>query len=371
MAVIAAQRAAQARLGLVAAYLVLLEWESVHATNPADTAGKWMEITLRIIFALRLLSRRMAIAGYQLVRALDAGSTYGALLDEPQVKQPTLGQLREQFGRELDAIAKIDKAPGYWDDPDVQWVEEVLQGVDPGKDTNARSQIFQATDLDPYIKNLRKNKRANDDQTRIDIDPFTWPRPMTKPEVDREYRALLNSSATQSQADFVERIKEDEMLSASKALDLIAEHHDRAGSNGAGTADQAVVDGGRFALFQAMKRDKKIKLVARGTGPHPCSFCAMLASRGFVYTSLESAVGVTGEGGDVTKYHRNCHCYPIIRYVDAKDAQLPRLSEFFADQWERQIAKEGYSGAEARRVWRRWLERTYRENPEIIPSPFA
>ena len=368
LAVIAAQRAAQARLGLVAAYLTLLEWEGVQPTRAAVTSAEWADIVLRVIYALRLRSRRVAIMSYQLVRALDSGFTLGPLLDAPQVKQPRLGQLREQFMQELEDIASIDDKPGAFDDPDVRWVEETLRAVDPKRDTNSRSEIFQATDLEPYIDNLLKKQRA-DDAERITVDVHVWTRPLTRTEIDSKYRALLLSRSTQSQVDFVERVREDELLSASKALDLIEDHHLKAGSNGAGVADEAVVDGGRFAVIQAMKKDRKVKVVARGTGPNPCAFCAMLASRGFVYTSIESSIGVLN-GEEIQKYHPNCHCFPIVRYVDADQVELPKLSEFFANAWKTEIAGK-YSGEEARRAWRRWLGRMRRENPDIFPSPFA
>lgn len=47
-------------------------------------------------------------------------------------------------------------------------------------------------------------------------------------------------------------------------------------------------------------------------GPDPCSFCLMLASRGFAYTSEHKA----GRKRDGTKYHGDCSCEPVVDFSD-------------------------------------------------------
>lgn len=76
----------------------------------------------------------------------------------------------------------------------------------------------------------------------------------------------------------------------------------------------------------------------------------MLASRGFVYVSAATA-GFTA--GGVSDIHPNCHCFPIVRWVDVENDQLPALNKYFMEMWPKVTA--GYSGAAARRIWRNWI----------------
>lgn len=47
-------------------------------------------------------------------------------------------------------------------------------------------------------------------------------------------------------------------------------------------------------------------------GPTTCEFCVMLASRGFVYKSKQTADTVEGKGG----YHTDCDCLPVVSFVE-------------------------------------------------------
>ena len=42
---------------------------------------------------------------------------------------------------------------------------------------------------------------------------------------------------------------------------------------------------------------------------HPCAFCAMLASRGFVYHTAETA-------GSMNRYHNDCRCEIVPGFDD-------------------------------------------------------
>ena len=48
-------------------------------------------------------------------------------------------------------------------------------------------------------------------------------------------------------------------------------------------------------------RKKKVRYARVPTSPHPCDFCLMLASRGFVYATRETA-------GELGQYHNHCRC---------------------------------------------------------------
>lgn len=354
-AIVEAQRAALARLGLMASIIATAEWANVSALKPAATAAVWSAQVIRAVYALRVRARRVAISGYQLARALDTGYTLGEPLDHPPAaKQATLGQLRRTFERELIDVATIDDEPGGIDDPDIRWVEEQLAGIKKDKAHKDLHQVFQDTSLDPHIQNLL-DKQGSDDSARITIEPHDWGRDKALEQVAATFRKAIEQASVKSQEDFVEKARAQEDMSPDQVLTEIEKHHDIAGGIGAGEADQAVMEAARSAVDSAMRTDRRVKLVARGTSAAPCAFCAMLASRGFVYASRESAVGIQGD--EIKQYHRHCHCYPIVRWVDA--VELPPLSQFFKDQWSE--VTQGYSGVDALNAWRRWLTRQRRE----------
>src|SRR4029453_15356168 len=70
-------QAAQARLGIAAAFLSLAEWEQVTATSAQATSAAWLEASLLTIVAAGKLSSQLAIAYYRLARALETGRTLG------------------------------------------------------------------------------------------------------------------------------------------------------------------------------------------------------------------------------------------------------------------------------------------------------
>lgn len=69
--------------------------------------------------------------------------------------------------------------------------------------------------------------------------------------------------------------------------------------------DEYVLQGGRDTIAHATARDPSRPRYARvPSGSHTCAFCQMLASRGAVYRSPESA------GGYGARYHYKCDCVP-------------------------------------------------------------
>lgn len=120
-----------------------------------------------------------------------------------------------------------------------------------------------------------------------------------------------------------------------------------------GVGRKHAMDGGRGLIDSTASNDRRSIGYRRVTGPDPCTFCAMLASRGAVfgsqrqhsvYSSEETALLRASDG---QKYHLHCNCSAEIvygdwvptpeeqRYVDAyeraaaaADAQnLPRTQE--------------------------------------------
>lgn len=83
--------------------------------------------------------------------------------------------------------------------------------------------------------------------------------------------------------------------------------------------DRWVKAGGRETIERATRHDPSKPRYARvPQGAKTCAFCAMLASRGFVYSSAEAA------GGDMNKYHHDCDC----EIIPSWDKNNPKIEGY-------------------------------------------
>lgn len=117
-----------------------------------------------------------------------------------------------------------------------------------------------------------------------------------------------------------------------------------------GAATKAVLTGGRRSLLTLLEEDRQIVGWVRVTDANPCAFCAMLASRGIVRYRSEAAA----------RFQAHDHCACTAEPVYDYDSPLPGRAQEFKDLWNEHIRGK-YSGAEARREWRRLHERLQRE----------
>lgn len=354
-------QAAQARLGIAAAFMALSEWEEVNALKTdGDHAETWLVVSLRIITAVRKMSRQLAISYYQLARALESGATLGAPIDSPET-DVTLGQLRKTFRNYALDVSSLPSPRTLSSDPDIRWFEEQLRERDMPEAPNRLVRLEDA-EVDPLIQNLLDVEGSNSSDP-ISVDKWEWEPELSFEEVDDLFRELLRKQALERSADKTKALRSSAELTPDQALTQIEESHAAAGSIGSGTVDALGMEGGRQAIDKAIRTDKRIKLVARGTGPDPCAFCAMLASRGFVYTGSTSGVGDSDDGSvgeEIEKFHVNCHCYPIVRFVNTSDT-LPPLNAYFQEKWYEVTAD--YSGHDAVKAFRRWIYAARKANP--------
>lgn len=109
-----------------------------------------------------------------------------------------------------------------------------------------------------------------------------------------------------------------------------------------------VGDGGRDTVLGTVRADSRAAGWARVTSGAPCAFCAMLASRGPVYKTRETAAFQAHP--DAVHDNDACTFEPV--YI--ADAQWPPLSRMFRDLWDESTA--GLGGAEARRAFAAALE---------------
>ncbi|MBP2341115.1 hypothetical protein JOF41_007369 [Saccharothrix coeruleofusca] len=123
----------------------------------------------------------------------------------------------------------------------------------------------------------------------------------------------------------------------------------------AGAAGRHVLDGGRAVLLDPEPLDRSGVRYARVTDPDPCWFCAMMASRGYVYLSEESGGREASDrfaGPGMFKFHDYCGC--TLEPTLDPDAPLPEDNARFADLWV--TATRGLHTDAARRAFRRALE---------------
>lgn len=106
-----------------------------------------------------------------------------------------------------------------------------------------------------------------------------------------------------------------------------------------GAVTRHVLNGARETLHRSVRADRRALGWARATSGAPCSFCAMLASRGPVY----------GERTGDFQTHDHCSCglEPVYR----RDQEWPHGSREYQRLWRE--ATEGLSGAEAQNAFRR------------------
>lgn len=115
-----------------------------------------------------------------------------------------------------------------------------------------------------------------------------------------------------------------------------------------GTTDKAVKQAGRDTIVQSCKRYERqgVRYARVPQGP-TCPFCIMLASRGFIYHSEDTA-------GEFEKFHSHCDCEIV-------------------PSWEKSPRVEGY---DPEKMYERylmcrdtldkdWVEKTYRELPVV------
>lgn len=114
-----------------------------------------------------------------------------------------------------------------------------------------------------------------------------------------------------------------------------------------GAAGRLVLSAGRRTTVDAVGADPKARAWAREARPDCCAFCAMLASRGAVYKSEQTA----SLGADGQPYHDNCHCQPVPVFGQYEATAHAR--QWTAD-W-RNLKREN-GGSLSLNQWRRHIE---------------
>ena len=101
-----------------------------------------------------------------------------------------------------------------------------------------------------------------------------------------------------------------------------------------GAASRHVLAGGRQLITEASAKDKVALGFIRVTDEDPCAFCALLAARGPVYHSEETAARTTARSqrGPGREYHDHCGCG--AEPVFSTDTDWPGRARDFAQLYE-------------------------------------
>lgn len=332
-------RAAQARLGFSIAFLSNASWAAVQAANPARAGSKWADTVAAAVVEAQELSAALAATYYQLARAIEIGVTLGVPRSEAE---PTLGAYRDDFLTQVVAVAVLGDAT------DTTPLHALVSG----------SEELDRLDIMPSVQRFLDEMDESTDATAIRVDPYNWP---TFRDDENLVADALYGKAVDPLVKQVKQIRQDKE-SADQVGEIETVHANK-GSIGAGNADQLVMHAGRAVIEQAQVKDKRVLKYARGTGANPCHFCAMLASRGFVYASRKTAMSTYRTGG-MRSYHPNCHCFPIARWSEA--SPLPQLNQEFTALWNKEIRGK-YSGKAALKQWRRII--TERQKDYLPAAP--
>lgn len=116
-----------------------------------------------------------------------------------------------------------------------------------------------------------------------------------------------------------------------------------------GSTTRQALNVGRRLIHDTATSNQQVVGWRRVTAANPCYFCALLASRGSVYESRETALFSDGD-----RYHDHCRCHAVPLFKEEEEPfSVQELYAFYLE------ATEGTSGREAIKAFRRaWNNRT-------------
>lgn len=348
----------------------LAVWREMDPTDVQATTQKWLARAVNLILGRRRISRDLAMAYYRLARALRTGKTIADPF-RPEPPYVTLGDLRREFAglvEEIDYIhqptpqseaaqsAATDAAEPLEDEDDA-WDEDWTEvDTEPAEDDDERI-------LNEEIEALREEELRREAEAEKAAE-----------------RDLAQLGPVLLQARVIDLNPDETTLT--DAEQLLAEEYRKAGSRVAASSERIVLNGGRGSVYAYGEKDARvIGWVRVSLSGNPCSFCAMLISRGLAYKSEGGASkgkGTTVRDGQVLDaYHDNCRCIAVPIYSLAQYETDPRFDQNrkLDELWKARI-KDRFSGNEARNEWRRLIDGGRRSNdaPWVITpteSPYA
>lgn len=137
-----------------------------------------------------------------------------------------------------------------------------------------------------------------------------------------------------------------------------------------GELQKLVMNHGRNEMIEAIEGDRYARGFARITKPGACFWCRMLATRGAVYKTAESAGAIAASTiwpdakGEVNRYHPNCHCTVVPLFGHFYEPPAHTRDDMAL--WDE--ATGDVHGSKAKqKAWRRHVEGRA-DGPEYMPS---
>lgn len=214
--------------------------------------------------------------------------------------------------------------------------------------------------IDRYVKSLTGIRSAAAEQLRRGLAAIDMDGPNAYQQVlalMRQVNLGSNALAGQYTAAFYDALRKAQTDSELGAVAFDA-YDETKTARAAGAAVQAGRERGREAaadvllsrigfdikktssmtMFGNGKRDRLKPMYARVPGGvETCSFCLMLASRGFVYRS--------GEDGERVHNHDHCKCVYVARFKSSVSVDGYDERDYY-DQWQQQMDADAAERAE-------------------------
>lgn len=324
-------RAAQARIGIAAGLITRDEWLALNPASPSSGSYGMMMRLLRLVLGLRSASRRLTRSYYRLARALETGYT----LDE-DAEDTTLNELRDEFESDLIRIRDLEFD---WEDA----TAEEKSAADEARSLAGKDkQAWKPGELQDATDDWTSLVTGDDRKIRGEKHDCSDDRIQSIDDALKAFKKVVGEAGITDLENKIKLLKRKYGDDPDRLLAEVTNEFLINRDKLAGVIDKSVMDGGRELLDDIVSKDRRVRLVARGTRGNPCYFCAMLASRGFAYGSERQALA---------GWHPNCHCYAIVRWDDASN--LPERNAYYKQMWAKVTAD--YDGKDKVKAWRRWI----------------
>lgn len=370
-------RLAQERFGVKVAAVALEEWEAVNLVKPQ--MGNWFTRLLGSALSRRKQARRLAETYYNLARALGTGYAWDNPDGESYGHTVHLSSLFQQFE---DIVNEVAEGTAPLSPP----TTEPSESGGEGNPSNSDSRFVSGTDaptqaeqkraayedqVQTFRDDLRKALEGLREQFPnevVDVEPDEWPDEDFGDDVfEKEFRDYvaeeldeLDKRIAQLERDI--QAKQEQGHNYVEVRREIQEMGDATASKVASASLGGTANAGRDVVNEVITKDGRVVKWMRVTGPHPCSFCATLASRGAVYHTEDTAIAYV---------HDNCMCSAVPVF-----SQTPGYSKrdlYFINSWKDLFPKGGpYPTvkpglkSDQLNVWRRWLNEQYRKG--LVPD---
>lgn len=344
-----AQQTAQVALAVIGAKAyaeVVVLWEEVALASGRATASaisRFVAQASRVVAVRRAQAVQVTVAHERLQRALKVGQPL-ELPDALDLGRPkeTLSDLRTDFVQTVRDLAPGALRSGGLTDAELELgdLKSVEERPTPKGLPVMKYEPYRPPASSPdAAKQLKAERLAGLERELADIER-RW---------EKVARQSLAASATDSAA----------RARAAGTPEKVADTHATGGRKVGAVAASSVRGAGHEVGLATASRDRQVvgyvRVHTSFDGNGPCSFCAMMLSRGVVYKSKETAGGGIGSR---YQYHPNCKCKgeAVYRGEDFESDPRFEMNRFYQKRWNRVVKNQGLKGGSALRAWRRHIE---------------